>query len=169
MARISRSHYNQAIPLQPLSNATLLHSGLTSCMCDANAGTYIYTDTITSSNGGNRDCKPPAKKRTIFVWQCCQCGQSNINIQIEDCPQCSNPRCAYCPTTKVQIRPAGFAESGGEDTEGTSEAVLEEEDVAAVYTCTGHACIFRYQCSSTSPPLDLYLRDENADTIDVKL
>jgi hypothetical protein len=35
---------------------------------------------------------------------------------------------------KVQIRPAGFARSEGEDIEGRSEAGLEE---GTVYTCSG--------------------------------
>ncbi|KAH9203328.1 hypothetical protein DL95DRAFT_399437 [Leptodontidium sp. 2 PMI_412] len=49
-------------------------------------------------------CCPPAKKRSIYVWLCCECAQSGINIQTADCPGCQAPRCAYCPTTKVRVQ-----------------------------------------------------------------
>ncbi|KAH8589043.1 hypothetical protein B0O99DRAFT_342661 [Bisporella sp. PMI_857] len=48
--------------------------------------------------------KPPAKKKTVYVWECCQCSLSGINIQTGTCPECQTPRCAYCQTTKVRVR-----------------------------------------------------------------
>ncbi|KAH9203699.1 hypothetical protein DL95DRAFT_138726 [Leptodontidium sp. 2 PMI_412] len=51
-----------------------------------------------------RQLKPPSKRKTIYVWECCQCGRGSINIQIDQCPECQNTRCAYCQTTKVQVR-----------------------------------------------------------------
>ncbi|KAH7378542.1 hypothetical protein BKA64DRAFT_687388 [Cadophora sp. MPI-SDFR-AT-0126] len=48
--------------------------------------------------------KPPAKKKTVYVWECCQCGHSGISIRVEACPACQCTRCAYCPTTKIHTR-----------------------------------------------------------------
>ncbi|KAH6712647.1 hypothetical protein BKA61DRAFT_610662 [Leptodontidium sp. MPI-SDFR-AT-0119] len=48
--------------------------------------------------------KPPSKKRTVYVWQCCQCGLSSIGIQTDPCPECGTARCAYCQTTKISVR-----------------------------------------------------------------
>ncbi|KAK1848671.1 hypothetical protein CCHR01_08719 [Colletotrichum chrysophilum] len=44
-------------------------------------------------------------KRQIPVWQCCSCGQSGMPIRAGSCQYCGTPRCAYCPVTKVKIRP----------------------------------------------------------------
>ncbi|PMD19015.1 hypothetical protein NA56DRAFT_212709 [Hyaloscypha hepaticicola] len=48
------------------------------------------------------------KKRYIYTWTCCNCGRSRINIMVEACPDCCTPRCAYCQTTKVQVRQSAF-------------------------------------------------------------
>ncbi|KAN0114540.1 hypothetical protein V8E51_004084 [Hyaloscypha variabilis] len=47
---------------------------------------------------------PPSRKKYVFVWQCCACGTSRINIMVNNCPECSEPRCGYCKTEKVQVR-----------------------------------------------------------------
>jgi len=51
---------------------------------------------------------PPGRRRAVYVWQCCQCGLSGINIQVDTCPECQCARCAYCKTTKIQVRGAGI-------------------------------------------------------------
>ncbi|KAK2051805.1 hypothetical protein LY76DRAFT_599083 [Colletotrichum caudatum] len=45
-------------------------------------------------------------KAPKILWSCCNCGQANITINTDPCPVCSNPRCAYCPLTKIK-RPIG--------------------------------------------------------------
>ncbi|OAG00359.1 uncharacterized protein CC84DRAFT_297759 [Paraphaeosphaeria sporulosa] len=47
-----------------------------------------------------------ARKRHIFVWHCCACGQASNNIGVGHCIRCGHGRCAYCQTEKVQIRAA---------------------------------------------------------------
>ncbi|KAN0089284.1 hypothetical protein V8E51_019544 [Hyaloscypha variabilis] len=44
------------------------------------------------------------KRRYVYMWQCCACGCSRINIMATTCPECGVPRCAYCHTTKVKLR-----------------------------------------------------------------
>jgi hypothetical protein len=34
----------------------------------------------------------------------CACGYSGIKITVNICPECEAARCAYCQTTKVQVR-----------------------------------------------------------------
>lgn len=34
----------------------------------------------------------------------CSCGCTRINILVDSCPSCGNVRCAWCKTTKVQVR-----------------------------------------------------------------
>ncbi|KAH6866988.1 hypothetical protein BKA58DRAFT_215447 [Alternaria rosae] len=46
-----------------------------------------------------------AKKRHVYIWQCCRCGYSSIPISSGGCPGCGDGRCAYCTTTRVQVRP----------------------------------------------------------------
>ncbi|KAF2489384.1 hypothetical protein BU16DRAFT_567563 [Lophium mytilinum] len=45
-----------------------------------------------------------AKKKYSYIWQCCACGWTGINITAATCPSCGTARCAYCQTTKVQAR-----------------------------------------------------------------
>ncbi|OCK76056.1 hypothetical protein K432DRAFT_385736 [Lepidopterella palustris CBS 459.81] len=45
-----------------------------------------------------------AKKKHVYIWECCACGQPGINIMTNACPSCNTVRCAYCQTTKVQVR-----------------------------------------------------------------
>ncbi|KAH3916061.1 hypothetical protein HBH56_068340 [Parastagonospora nodorum] len=47
-----------------------------------------------------------AKKRHVYVWRCCRCGQGSIPITSGGCTNCGCGRCAYCTTTKVQVRTA---------------------------------------------------------------
>ncbi|PSS22712.1 hypothetical protein M430DRAFT_33473 [Amorphotheca resinae ATCC 22711] len=44
------------------------------------------------------------KKKYVYIWQCCGCGHSGINIMVTACSACGAARCAYCRTTKVQVR-----------------------------------------------------------------
>ncbi|KAF2189215.1 hypothetical protein K469DRAFT_60738 [Zopfia rhizophila CBS 207.26] len=48
-----------------------------------------------------------AKKKHIYLWRCCACGCASINIMVNACPSCTTLRCAYCTTTKVQVRGTG--------------------------------------------------------------
>ncbi|KAH6534764.1 hypothetical protein HBI81_077230 [Parastagonospora nodorum] len=47
---------------------------------------------------------PQAKKKHVYIWHCCHCGQSSIPIATPGCPGCGYGRCAYCKTTRVQVR-----------------------------------------------------------------
>ncbi|KAF2194235.1 hypothetical protein K469DRAFT_193687 [Zopfia rhizophila CBS 207.26] len=62
----------------------------------------------TLSSIANDSCPvrqlPPGRKRTAYLWQCCQCGLSGISIQTQSCPECQQARCASCQTTKVRVR-----------------------------------------------------------------
>ncbi|PVH68614.1 hypothetical protein DL98DRAFT_662101 [Cadophora sp. DSE1049] len=64
----------------------------------------VTGDADFDSNGHPREYKPPARRKTIHVWECCQCGRGNLNIQLEQCPDCGVSRCAYCQTTRVSVR-----------------------------------------------------------------
>ncbi|RYO57990.1 hypothetical protein AA0116_g8042 [Alternaria tenuissima] len=45
-----------------------------------------------------------AKKKHVYIWHCCYCGKSSIPISSAGCPGCGYGRCAYCTTTRVQVR-----------------------------------------------------------------
>ncbi|KAH8775746.1 hypothetical protein F5882DRAFT_164510 [Hyaloscypha sp. PMI_1271] len=112
-------------PDPPSSAYRYLLDGLPSChnscvTCDAcGASTWTWNGAPPSCGGvltratsyesldinhGLRERKPPARRKTMHVWECCQCGRGNINIQLEQCPDCGVYRCAYCKTTRVQVR-----------------------------------------------------------------
>lgn len=60
----------------------------------------------------------PKKRRLVWVWSCvcppsyfqcyrslltdeqCNCGESQLNINLPDCPSCAEARCNSCPLTK---------------------------------------------------------------------
>jgi len=44
------------------------------------------------------------KRRLVYIWACCSCGCSSINIRLDTCPDCNTARCAFCQTSKVQVR-----------------------------------------------------------------
>ncbi|KAE9366852.1 kinase-like protein [Stipitochalara longipes BDJ] len=48
--------------------------------------------------------RPKKGKRYTYIWHCCQSGTSTINIVVSTCPECGVPRCASCPTEKIQVR-----------------------------------------------------------------
>ncbi|KAF2854873.1 hypothetical protein T440DRAFT_465003 [Plenodomus tracheiphilus IPT5] len=47
-----------------------------------------------------------AKKKLVWIWHCCQCPQTNIPYSSPGCPGCGYGRCAYCKTTRIQVRQA---------------------------------------------------------------
>ncbi|KAK1979596.1 hypothetical protein LZ30DRAFT_170266 [Colletotrichum cereale] len=55
---------------------------------------------------------PPVSKNTIrgsskscvYVWTCCQCGDSGMTINIAHCPVCYYDRCTHCPIAKTRVR-----------------------------------------------------------------
>lgn len=75
----------------------------------------IASPRYTSNKPTNTSSQPPPKRKAVWVWECCQCGVGNIGIHIEQCPECSCARCAYCETTKVQVRSACAEYKYGDD------------------------------------------------------
>lgn len=68
--------------------------------------TSVLWDCGPSSEHLLRISRSPSVIAFIFAnlhYQC-NCGTSPINIRTAACPRCGKTRCAYCSTTRVQVR-----------------------------------------------------------------
>ncbi|KAH4056246.1 hypothetical protein HBH64_066660 [Parastagonospora nodorum] len=45
-----------------------------------------------------------AKKKHVYIWHCCHCGQSSIPIATIGCPGCGYGRCVQCKTAPERVR-----------------------------------------------------------------
>ncbi|KAH8592565.1 hypothetical protein B0O99DRAFT_629203 [Bisporella sp. PMI_857] len=100
-----KHYYSQSIRrLKFFTYTDLIQPSPTSCTSYTNALPNDTTYTGAFKIGRINVLKPPAKKRTVYVWVCCQCSMSGISIQTENCPGCGVPRCVTCNTFKVQVR-----------------------------------------------------------------
>ncbi|KAH7175760.1 hypothetical protein EDB81DRAFT_770941 [Dactylonectria macrodidyma] len=59
----------------------------------------------------------PPRRKVVWVWTCCNCGNGGMKISVDPCPYCRIPRCPNCSTRKLTIRAA----NGASESEGPSD------------------------------------------------
>ncbi|KAN0113071.1 hypothetical protein V8E51_006022 [Hyaloscypha variabilis] len=46
---------------------------------------------------------PSSLKGHVYLWMCCKCSRSGVNILTDYCPDCGDPRCAHCVLQKYRV------------------------------------------------------------------
>ncbi|ORY58579.1 uncharacterized protein BCR38DRAFT_74795 [Pseudomassariella vexata] len=67
-----------------------------SASCDLQLSSASFLDLIPKTHG--------SKKKQVVLWDCCQCGNTSMSIRVDSCSYCHEPRCPYCPVSKVKVK-----------------------------------------------------------------
>ncbi|KAH6974295.1 hypothetical protein BKA56DRAFT_619242 [Ilyonectria sp. MPI-CAGE-AT-0026] len=49
----------------------------------------------------------PPRRKGVNVWTCsrqCICGHDGMKVNVDPCPHCHTPRCAYCKVYRIRER-----------------------------------------------------------------
>ncbi|KAM5525898.1 hypothetical protein FOXYSP1_01942 [Fusarium oxysporum f. sp. phaseoli] len=46
----------------------------------------------------------PSRRKVIWIWFCCSCGNGGMKVSTDPCPRCGIPRCVNCDTQRLYTR-----------------------------------------------------------------
>ncbi|KAH7256401.1 hypothetical protein BKA59DRAFT_467397 [Fusarium tricinctum] len=46
----------------------------------------------------------PPRKKAVWIWACCVCGNGGMKVSVDPCPYCGTPRCPNCDTRRANAR-----------------------------------------------------------------
>ncbi|KAK2691886.1 hypothetical protein QWA68_009112 [Fusarium oxysporum] len=47
----------------------------------------------------------PSRRKVVWIWTCCVCGQGGMKISVDPCFRCGFDRCPNCETRRANTRP----------------------------------------------------------------
>lgn len=106
-----------------------------------------------------------AKKKHVYIWHCCYCGRSSIPISCAGCPGCGYGRCAYCTTTRVQVR-SSAARSQIQATDYSTRSMQGLSPRTLVSRLLPHSTTYNNQFKPPSSGINIERENQQAlDTI----